>query len=60
MFDPTLTGINRKRPWRQGFLQHILPPSLKNEERYAIQVVLINDGQLLTGFWKVKAPAKSS
>ena len=53
---PTLKEINRKYPRRGEFLQHVLKPSLKIEERYAARIVATVDGRLLSGLLDRESP----
>ena len=46
---PTLTEVNKKYERRNEFLQHVLQPSLKVDEKFAAYAVITNSGQVITG-----------
>ncbi len=46
---PTLLEINKKYPKPAEMLQHVLQPSLKIDEPFAVYTLLTTDGRLLTG-----------
>lgn len=46
---PTLTEISKKYPRRSELLQHVMKPSMKVDDKYAMWVVVTNNGRVLTG-----------
>ena len=53
---PTLREINHKYPRRVEFLQQILQPSLKIEEKFRARVVVTTEGRLHTGLLERESP----
>ena len=53
---PTLKEINRKYPRRSDFLQQILQPSLKIEEKFRARVIVTIAGRLHTGLLARESP----
>jgi len=46
---PTLPEINKKYPKAAEMLQHVLQPSLKIDEPFAVYTIVTTDGRTLTG-----------
>ena len=53
---PTLQEINRKFPRRGEFLQQILQPSLKIDEKFRARVIVTTEGRLHTGLLERESP----
>ena len=53
---PTLREINRKYPRRGEFLQQVLQPSLKIEDKFRARVVVTTEGRLHTGLLEHESP----